>query len=85
MAKLHPHSTHPDLVKRLTRADGYLRHVIEMIRTGAPRPDIALQLQAVKKAPTTARRAIIHGHFDHCFGNADDIAMAEMRALAKLL
>lgn len=85
MTDLHAHATHPDLVKRLKRADGHLRHVIEMIETGAPCPDIALQLQAVEKALTAAKRTLIHDHFDHCFGDEDAATLAEMRALAKLL
>ncbi|EOK5450764.1 metal-sensing transcriptional repressor, partial [Pseudomonas aeruginosa] len=34
MNATHKHSTHPDLVKRLKRADGHLRHVIGMIESG---------------------------------------------------
>ena len=84
MSQPHLHATHPGLVKRLRRADGHLRHVIGMIGAGKPCADIALQLQAVEKAITAAKRTLIHDHIDHCLtgGEAD---LAELRALAKLL
>jgi len=80
----HQHATHPGLVKRLKRADGHLRHVIGMIEAGAPCADIAVQMQAVEKAISAAKRTLIHDHIDHCLtgGEAD---LAELRALAKLL
>ena len=59
------HASHPDLVKRLKRAEGHLRHVIGMIEAGRPCTEIALQLQAVERAITTAKRTLIHDHIDH--------------------
>jgi DNA-binding FrmR family transcriptional regulator len=84
MSEPHRHATHPDLLKRLKRADGHLRHVIAMIEAGAPCADIAVQIQAVEKAISAAKRTLIHDHIDHCLadGAAD---LAELRALAKLL
>lgn len=84
MSEPHRHATHPALVKRLKRADGHLRHVIAMIEDGAPCADIAVQIQAVEKAISAAKRTLIHDHIDHCLTGAD-ADMAELRALAKLL
>lgn len=81
----HLHATHPDLTKRLKRADGHLRHVIEMIEAGEPCRDIAVQLQAVEKAISAAKRTLIHDHIDHCLGLGGENDLAEMRAMAKLL
>ena len=81
----HQHATHPDLIKRLKRADGHLRHVIEMIEASRPCADIAVQLQAVEKALTAAKRTLIHDHIDHCLGHGGDDDLVEIRALAKLL
>lgn len=50
MTEPHRHATHPGIVKRLKRADGHLRHVIDMIEEGRACADIAVQLQAVEKA-----------------------------------
>lgn len=79
------HASHPGLVKRLKRAEGHLRHVIGMIEAGQPCSDIALQLQAVEKAVSAAKRTLIHDHIDHCLGHGEKPELAEMRALAKLL
>ena len=84
MSEPHRHATHPGLVKRLKRADGHLHHVIAMIEAGAPCADIAVQLQAVEKAITAAKRTLIHDHIAHCLtGGAADLE--EMKSLAKLL
>ncbi len=62
----HRHSTHPDIVKRLKRADGHLRGVIEMIEAERGCLEIAQQLHAVEKALAQAKKTLIHDHLDHC-------------------
>lgn len=64
------HQTHPEAVKRLRRAEGHLRSVIEMIETGRPCLDIAQQLHAVEKAIGQAKRTLIQDHIDHCLEDA---------------
>ena len=81
----HRHASHPALVKRLKRAEGHLRHVIAMIEAGSPCLDVARQMQAVESAVTQAKRVLIHDHIDHCLGHDGTEALAEMKALAKLL
>lgn len=63
---LHLHEAHPQIVKRLKRADGHLRGVIEMIEAGRPCLDIAQQLHAVEKAIAQAKKTLIQDHLDHC-------------------
>ena len=70
MTKEHRHETHPDIVKRLKRADGHLRCIIEMIETGRGCLDIAQQLHAVEKAITQAKKTLIQDHLDHCLEHA---------------
>lgn len=62
----HVHETHPQIVKRLKRADGHLRGVIEMIGAGRSCLDIAQQLHAVEKAIAQAKKTLIQDHLDHC-------------------
>ncbi|MDP2778947.1 metal-sensing transcriptional repressor [Devosia sp.] len=88
----HVHDTHPDIVKRLKRADGHLRSVIEMIEGGRPCLDVAHQLHAVEKAIAQAKKTLIHDHLDHCLDNAvgpldadHRTAIDEFRAIAKYL
>ncbi|NPD15142.1 metal-sensing transcriptional repressor [Xinfangfangia sp. D13-10-4-6] len=89
MAHSHPHITHPDIIKRLKRAEGHLRHVISMLQEGKPCLDTAQQLLAVERSIVAAKRQMIHDHMDHCLGMADDEsgphALEEIKGLAKLL
>ncbi|MFG1283181.1 metal-sensing transcriptional repressor [Xanthobacter autotrophicus] len=62
----HLHETPPEIVKRLKRADGHLKGIIEMIEQGRPCLDIAQQLQAVEKAIAQAKKTLIQDHLDHC-------------------
>ena len=60
------HQTHPEVVRRLRRAEGQLRSTISMIEGGRPCVELAQQLHAVEKAIAEAKRAFIHDHVDHC-------------------
>ena len=60
------HETHPDIVKRLKRADGHLKGIIDMIEANRPCLDIAQQLHAVEKAICQAKKTLIQDHLDHC-------------------
>mgnify|MGYP001120081911 CR=1 FL=1 len=62
----HRHETHPEIIRRLKRAEGHLKSVITMIEAGKPCLDIAQQLQAVEKAISNAKRTLIQDHLDHC-------------------
>ncbi|API52769.1 metal resistance protein [Rhizobium leguminosarum] len=66
MTEPHTHATHPEIVKRLKRAEGHLKSVITMIEAGKPCLDIAQQLSAVEKAIINAKRTLIQDHLDHC-------------------
>ena len=70
MWETHRHTTHPDIVKRLKRADGHLRGVVDMIEAGRPCVDIAQQLHAVEKAISEAKKTLIRDHLDHCLEEA---------------
>lgn len=61
---------HPEIIKRLKRADGHLKKIIEMLEGGRGCLDIAQQLQAVEKAITNAKKALVHDHIDHCLERA---------------
>ena len=60
-AQAHVHETHPDIVKRLKRAEGHLRGIIEMIETGRPCLDIAQQMQAVEKGDLASEEDLDSG------------------------
>lgn len=75
----HLHETHPEIVKRLKRADGHLKGIIEMIETGRPCLDIAQQLHAVEKAISQAKKTLIQDHLDHCLEEAVGVLPREQR------
>lgn len=64
------HETHPDIIKRLKRAEGHLRSVIAMIEAQRPCVDVAQQLHAVEKAVGQAKKTLIQDHLDHCLADA---------------
>lgn len=64
--KARRHESHPEIIKRLKRADGHLRSIIEMIEAERPCNDIAQQLHAVEKAINQAKKTLIQDHLDHC-------------------
>jgi hypothetical protein NreA len=64
------YQTHPEIVKRLRRAEGHLRSIIDMIETQRPCLDVAQQLQAVEKAIAQAKKTLIHDHIENCLEQA---------------
>lgn len=70
MSKDHVHTSHPEIVKRLKRAEGHLHRVIEMFSEGRSCLDLAQQLHAVEKAIGEAKKALIHDHVDNCLDAA---------------
>jgi DNA-binding FrmR family transcriptional regulator len=86
------HDTHPDIVKRLKRADGHLRMIISMIEEGRPCLELAQQLQAIENAIDNAKKALIHDHISHCLdrsvstpGPKRSAALKEFREITKYL
>ena len=64
------HTSHPDIIKRLKRAEGHIKSVIKMLEDGRGCLDIAQQLHAVEKAVNSAKKTLVHDHIDHCLNNA---------------
>ncbi|MGI9403082.1 MAG: metal-sensing transcriptional repressor [Hyphomicrobium sp.] len=88
----HIHSTHPEIVKRLRRAEGHLRTTISMIEGGRSCLELAQQLHAVEKAISNAKKMLIHDHIDHCLAGAalnknerSETALDEFRDITKYL
>ena len=90
ISEKHLHESHPDIVKRLKRAAGHLRRVIEMFDEGRPCVDLAQQLHAVEKAISEAKRTLIYDHIDHCLDAATNggaaptkAALAEFKSISR--
>ncbi|MFT6073902.1 MAG: DNA-binding FrmR family transcriptional regulator [Yoonia sp.] len=90
MKDRHTHLTHPDIVKRLKRANGHLVSVLAMIEGDRPCTDIAQQLHAVEKAILQAKRTLIQDHIDYCLdrsvaGTGNTSTLADFKAITKYL
>jgi DNA-binding FrmR family transcriptional regulator len=86
------HSSHPDIINRLKRADGHLKSIITMLEAERGCLEITQQLQAVESAIGNAKKTLVHDHIDHCLEhavrdgtrNADD-TIREFKAITKYL
>ena len=92
MAKAELHQSHPEIIKRLKRAEGHLRTIIGMIEGQRPCLDIAQQLHAVEKALGAAKKVLIHDHIDHCLEltvgpvpRAERVPIEEFKEISKYL
>ncbi len=86
------HASHPDIVKRLKRAEGHLKSIIVMLEEGRGCLEIAQQLQAVESAVSNAKKTLVHDHIDHCLELAvregtqgTDETIREFKAITKYL
>ncbi len=86
------HHSHPDIIKRLKRAEGHLKSVITMLEEQRGCLQIAQQLQAVESAITNAKKTLIHDHLDHCLehalqdgGQASSDTVKEFKEITKYL
>ena len=76
------HTTHPEIIKRLRRAEGHVRSIVDMLEAGRPCVDIAQQLQAVEKAIEQAKKTLIQDHLDHCLEDvAEGLGRTQRRAI----
>jgi len=63
---MHKHSSHPDIIKRLKRANGQINKVVAMLEDGEKCVDIAQQMQAVYGAVGKAKTALVQDHIEGC-------------------
>ncbi|MCW5237373.1 metal-sensing transcriptional repressor [Verminephrobacter eiseniae] len=67
---MNTHTSHPDIIKRLKRAEGHLKGIIAMLEAERSCLEIAQQLQAVESALGNAKKALVHDHIGHCLEHA---------------
>jgi DNA-binding FrmR family transcriptional regulator len=86
------HESHPNIIKRLKRAEGHLRSIIKMIEDERPCVDVAQQMHAVEKAITNAKEALVRDHIEHCLehavyagGKKSKDSIAEFKEITKYL
>lgn len=86
------HGSHPDIIKRLKRAEGHLKSIVTMLEKGRGCLEVAQQLQAVEKAIGSAKKTLVHDHIDHCLelsvrqgARAADGTIREFKEITKYL
>jgi len=84
------HPSHPEIIKRLKRAEGHVRSIIAMLEEGRDCLEIAQQLQAVESAIVNAKKTLVHDHIDHCLEHAVEgasprDAIREFKAITRYL
>ena len=83
------HESHPEIIRRLKRANGHLAKVIAMMEAEKECMLVARQLLAVESAVTNAKKALIRDHVDHCLEhavkNGDKAAVREFKEITKYL
>lgn len=86
------HIAHPEIIKRLKRAEGHLKSIIKMLETDRDCLEIAQQMLAVEKAVANAKKTLVHDHIDHCLEHAvkdgrlsKDETIREFKELTKYL
>lgn len=74
---------HPEVAKRLRRAQGHLKSILAMLDDNRSPLDIVQQLQAVEKAVANAKRSLVHEQIGHSLEDAAQKA-ATVQALKEL-
>ena len=82
---MHTHSTHPDIIKRLKRANGQINKVISMLEEKEPCIEIAQQMQAVCSALSKAKSVLVQDHIEGCIDVDEGTKPAEVRQKMKEL
>ena len=88
---IHIHSSHPDVIKRLKRANGHLAKIITMIEEGRPCVEVAQQLQAIYSAVGKSKELFVRDHIEGCITvdeknpEATKQKMAELKEITKYL
>jgi len=67
---MNTHASHPEIIKRLRRAEGHLRSIVTMLEGNRGCLEVAQQLQAVERAIANAKKTLVHDHIDHCLDQA---------------
>lgn len=73
------HQSHPDIIKRLKRADGHLKKIITMIEEDRPCLEVAQQLQAVYSAIGSAKQLFVHDHIEGCIEHSEHETPTELK------
>ena len=70
MSEAHTHKHTRAVVNRLSRIEGHIRAIKNMLEEERPCPDVLIQLAAVRSAITKASRLVLEDHMESCLYKA---------------
>ena len=81
----HTHSTHPDIINRLKRANGHVAKIVSMIEEERPCLEVAQQMQSVCSALLNAKKTFVQDHIEGCIEIEEDQSKADVKQKMKEL
>jgi DNA-binding FrmR family transcriptional regulator len=70
MSKLHTHQHTHAVINRLSRIEGHIRAIKNMLEEERSCPEVLIQLAAVKSAIAKASRLVLEDHMESCLYKA---------------
>ncbi len=67
----HQHKQTKAVINRLSRIEGHVRSVKQMVEDGRDCADILMQLAAVRSALNKVGRVVLEDHLENCLLNTD--------------
>lgn len=77
MDKKHIHQHTRAVINRLSRIEGHVRAIKNMVEDERPCPEILIQLAAVRSAVTNASRLVLEDHMESCLYKATGTSAPE--------
>ncbi len=77
MSKEHIHQHTRAVINRLSRIEGHIRAIKNMVEDERPCPEILIQLAAVRSAVTNASRLVLEDHMESCLYKATGASAPE--------
>ena len=81
----HTHTTHPDIINRLKRANGHVAKIISMIEEERPCAEVAQQMQSVCSAFLNAKKIFVQDHIEGCIEIEENQTQEDIKKKVKEL
>jgi DNA-binding FrmR family transcriptional regulator len=62
----HIHTSHKQVLNRLSRIEGHVAAVRRMVAEGRDCPEVLVQMAAIRKAMDNTAKLILKDHIEHC-------------------
>ena len=77
MSQLHAHRHTQSVINRLSRIEGHIRAIKNMLKEERSCPDVLIQLAAVRSAIIRASRIVLEDHMESCLYSATEAGAPE--------